>query len=96
MSNTKKLPRRKGEKKVELVRFEVEGFEGEFEAPSLKRLPMGVQRRLAAGDVNPMVEALGDYAQVVDDMDDEEVEAFMQAWGAASDVDPQASGPASA
>ena len=96
MSNTTKLPKRKAEKKVELVTFELEGFDGAFEVPSMKGLTLGVQRKLQAGDINPMIEALGDYAEVVDDMTDEEVGQFMEAWSEASEVDSGKSGPASA
>lgn len=96
MSNTVKLPKRKNSRKIETVTFEIDGFDGAFTVPSMKSLTLGVQRKLQSGDINPTVEALGDYAAVVDDMDGDEIEAFMAAWLDASEVDLGKSEAASA
>lgn len=93
---TDHLPKRKKAKgKMPTVTFEVEGWEGDFTVPDLSALPVGVQRKLTSGDINPLVDSLGEFAAVVDDMDNDEVQEFMEAWGKASNVDMGKSEPAS-
>lgn len=82
-----KMPKRRNKKEPKVVSFEVEGFDGEFEAPDLNTIPLKVQRHLMKGDMNLLIEALGDYGEVVDDMDGTEVEDFLEAWTKASGVD---------
>ena len=100
MSNTFKIGKRKGSKKVHAVTFTIEGFDGEFTFPSLNSVPFGVQSRLSKGDGDALLNWLpeGDLRDFVYDLDDDsgELGAFMKAWSEASEVDSGKSGPASA
>lgn len=90
-----RLPKRTKARNIEMVTFPVDGWDNEFTIPSMKTLSVGVQRKLTSGDLNPLVEALGEYAEVVDDMDADEIGVFMEAWGDASGIDLGKSQPAS-
>lgn len=88
----KKKIQRKTEKRYEMVKFELDLFDGEFEVPSFKQVPTGVQRKAMKGDINVLAEFLGKYAgedviEAFDDMDEEESTQFMEAWAKASGVD---------
>ena len=84
-------PKRKNAKQYAMVSFELDGFEGEFSLPKLDSLPFGVAAALQNGNGGKLVAFLEKYApesaEAVEDLDGDEVEGFMKAWGKASGVD---------
>ena len=83
-------PKRRGKKQYAMVSFELEQFEGEFTLPKLDSLPFGVAAALQNGNGGKLVAFLEKYApesaEAVEDLDGDEVEGFMKAWGNASGV----------
>lgn len=88
----KKKLQRKSEKHYEIVKFELDFIDGEFEVPSFKQVPTGVQRKAMKGDINALAEFIENHAgegviEAFDDLDESESSAFMEAWAKASGVD---------
>lgn len=89
---TKKKLARKVAKRYDRVTFELDFIEGEFDLPSFKQVPTGVQRKTMKGDIDPLVDFLTanadeDVVEVFDDLDEDEAEKFLDAWSAASGVE---------
>lgn len=81
-----KTRKRKAAKRYEMVSFETPIFEGEFEFPSPKHMPLKVMRAFDEGNVSSLIGWLRD-AKVSDEdieafesMDGEELGEFMKAW----------------
>lgn len=79
--------KRKAEKRLEWVKFEVEFAEGEFVMPDQKNLPIRVARHLTgSGDIDALISWLKDskvdedVLEFIDDMDQVEMMTFMDAW----------------
>lgn len=94
----KKKIQRKAEKHYPIVRFTSDLFEGTFELPALSSFPLKVQRKLMAGDVDPLFQLLEDAhvsedaQDAVDSLSGDEVGTFMEEWGNASEIPAGESG----
>jgi hypothetical protein len=89
----KKKFTRKEAKRYELVRFQLDFIDGEFEIPSFKQVPGGVQRKVAT-DVNDLYEFLrahstdgDDVIEILDDLDQDETATFLDTWARVSGVE---------
>lgn len=89
----KKKITRKSEKRYEQVTFEVpELFDGELTFPSLQRAPMRVLVALDKGNLSELSAYIEhstdrDSVDAFLDLDPQELEPVLTAWGKASDVD---------
>lgn len=94
----KRKPTRKTARRFDMVRFESEIFDGEFELPALSAFDLKTQRSLMAGDVNPLFGLLAeagvdeDVRDAVDSLTGDEVNDFMKEWGEAGTVAAPKSG----
>lgn len=83
-------PTRKAPKRYELVSFQLDFVEGDITVPSFKQVPLGVQRKAMAGDMNKLVdffqEHSPDVVELFDSLDQEESSDFTDAWAKASGV----------
>lgn len=92
-STPKKKITRKNEKRYEQVTFEVpEIFDGELTFPSLSRAPMRVLVALEEGNLAELPKFLKhstdpDSVDAFLDLDPEELEPVLTAWGKASSVE---------
>lgn len=87
-----KAPKRKGKKQYTLVTFEHSAFEGEFQIPSIKEIPIRVQRGISSQDLGPLIAFFEEYApnaaEPFDDLSGEdESEEFFSKWAKASGAD---------
>ena len=91
----KLIPKRKGTHKVEEVSFELEGWDAPFVLPSMNKLTQKQQWAMKSGDIERLRnDVIGDLADVIEDMTDDEVTEFMEAWAKVSGVDLGESGAA--
>lgn len=94
----KKKHARKSERKIPMVRFESDIFEGVFELPALSSFDLKTQRALMSNDVNPLFDKLTaanvdpDDIEAIDSLAGDEVGDFMKEWGEASEVPAPKSG----
>lgn len=94
---TRKKVTRKNAKRYEQVTFEVpEIFDGELTFPSLSRAPMRVLVALEEGNLGELPKFLKhstdpDSVEAFLDLDPEELEPVLTAWGKASAVEPSKS-----
>lgn len=92
MPTKKKRFARKTAKRYERVTFTLEFIDGEFDLPSFKQVPLGIQRKAMKGEVDPLYEFLEeqggeDMVEIIDTFDADENQAFMDAWANASGVE---------
>uniref|UniRef100_A0AAU8B2K1 Tail assembly chaperone n=1 Tax=Dulem virus 32 TaxID=3145750 RepID=A0AAU8B2K1_9CAUD len=80
------LPRRTLPRKLVTVRFQLDGWAGTFEVPSVNYLTQREQQGVARGDDEIIRSIFGDLADVIQDMTNDEVQAFAAAWRDASGV----------
>ena len=82
-------PKRKKPRKRRTVTFNLENFEGDFVLPDVKFLTQKEQWALKSGRIERIrTELVGDdIADIIEDLDDEEMKAFADAWFSASGVD---------
>lgn len=91
--NTRRIPKRNKKRgRTPEVTFELDGFDAPFMLPSAKGMTFGEQRKLVKGDPGVIVEYItkygaGDYVEVIDDMDSDEVMDFVREWNKASGID---------
>lgn len=84
---------RKTEKQYSIVKFELPQFDGEFQLPDLKHLPLRVMDALNKGQIGVLVDWLresdihDDYLEALLDLGQDEVEEFIDLWGKGSMVD---------
>jgi len=84
---------RKQAKQYTIVSFELPQFEGTFELPDLKHLPLRVMDALNKGQIGVLVDWLreanidDDYLEALLDLGQDEVEEFIDLWGKGSMVD---------
>lgn len=84
---------RKTQKQYTIVKFELPQFDGAFELPDLKHLPLRVMTALNKGDLEKLVDWLReaevheDYLDALLDLGQDEVEEFIDLWGKGSSVD---------
>lgn len=88
----KKGFKRKTEKKYTFVEFELDFIDGTFRLPKFSQVPLGVQRKAMKNDPSSMFDFFEKHGsegtvEILDDFDEEEYIAFMEAWSNASDVD---------
>ena len=89
---------RKNEKQYSIVKFELPQFDGEFQLPDLKHLPLRVMTALNKGDLEVLIDWLreakvhDDYLEALLDLGQDEVEEFIDTWGKGSSVDAPKSG----
>ena len=91
----KLIPKRKGTHKVEEVSFELEGWDAPFVLPSMNKLTQKQQWAMKSGESERLRnEVMGELADVIEDMTDDEVTEFTSEWAKASGVDLGESGAA--
>ena len=91
----KPIPQRKGTHKVEEVAFELEGWDAPFVLPSMNKLTQKQQWAMKSGEIERLRnEVMGELADVIEDMTDDEVTEFTSEWAKASGVDLGESGAA--
>lgn len=84
---------RKQAKQYTLVAFELPQFDGSFELPDLKHLPLRVMTALNKGDLEVLIDWLrdakvhDDYLEALLDLGQDEIEEFIDLWGKGSSVD---------
>lgn len=84
---------RKQEKQYTMVGFELPQFEGSFELPDMKHLPLRVMDALNKGQIGVLVDWLreakvdDDYLEAILDLGQDEVEGLVDHWGNGSLVD---------
>ena len=85
--------KRKKPKHLDRVAFEVDFAEGTFELPDQKHMPIKVARRLTgAGDLDALITWLqqngadDDTIDFLDELDQGEMNEFMEAWQGASRI----------
>jgi hypothetical protein len=91
-SRTTKTPTRISDKPMEKVRFALEGFDGEFTAPSLKRATGSVLNALDQGNLIPATEFIREHAPETAELfenylEGEEIGDFLNTWFKASGID---------
>jgi hypothetical protein len=80
------VPRRLKPRRVTHVTFRIEGWAGAFTAPSANHLTQREQQGIARGDLNVIKDVFGPVAEVIEDMTNDELQAFSEAWRDASGV----------
>lgn len=87
MAKAKKKHVRIDKKRLEMIRFEVPFYDGEFEFPAQKHMPQGLMIALDEGKVAKLRDWLlsagtdeGDVEAFLD-LDAEDAKAFVEAWG---------------
>lgn len=91
-SKKRKVTRKTG-KKYSWVTFELEQYDGEFVLPDMKHLPLKVVDALNRGAVGVLVGWMEeakvgeDYIDAIWELEQNEVEDFVKAWGEGSLVD---------
>lgn len=81
------VPKRTRARQVPTVEFELDGWDAPFSLPDVNKLTQKQQWAMKSGDISRLrTEVLGDYADIIEDMDDSEVEEFMKGWMEASGV----------
>ncbi|MDO5066213.1 MAG: hypothetical protein Q4D96_02890 [Propionibacteriaceae bacterium] len=83
---TVQVPRRLKPRKVTHVTFRVEGWSGAFTVPSANHLTQREQQGITRGDMDILKEVFGPVIEAIEDMTNDEVQAFTEAWRDASGV----------
>ena len=84
---------RKQAKQYTLVSFELPQFDGTFELPDLKHLPLRVMDALNKGQIGVLADWLReadiheDYLEAILDLGQDEVEELIETWGKGSMID---------
>lgn len=85
---------RKTAKQYTMVKFSTDIYEGDFTLPDQKHFTLGIAESLNKGDVGVLVEWLRDTVNVdeatiddIRDLDQEELQPFIEAWGKGSVVE---------
>ena len=68
------------------MKFNLDGWDGEFALPSRNLLTQREQLGIRRGDETVLREVFGEIYEAVQDMTDDEVIALMEAWGEASGI----------
>lgn len=80
------IPRRHLPRKLTHVKFNLDGWDGDFTLPSRNLLTQREQLGIRRGDETVLREVFGEIYEAVQDMTDDEVIALMEAWGEASGI----------
>lgn len=89
---------RKNSRQFEMVRFESDLFDGQFELPALSSFDLKTQRHIMNNNVNPLFDLLReagvpeDALDAIDSLAGDEVSTFMKEWGAAGPIPAPKSG----
>ena len=84
---------RKQAKQYTMVTFELPQFDGSFELPDLKHLPLRVMDALNKGQIGVLGDWLReadiheDYLEAILDLGQDEVEELIETWGKGSMID---------
>jgi hypothetical protein len=85
--------KRKNAKRYEMVKFTTDIYEGEFTLPDQKHFTLGIAESLNKGDVGVLIEWLSESVKVdadtvdaIRDLDQEELQPFIEAWSKGSVV----------
>ena len=80
------VPRRVKPRRVTHVTFRLDGWAGSFTVPSANHLTQREQQGIARGDMDTLKEVFGPVIEAIEDMTNDEVQVFTEAWRNASGV----------